>query len=236
METVHLINVKEQVFSKNANLANEIREELQAHDVFLVNVMASPGSGKTSLILRTIEQISNDARIGVIEGDIESQVDSEKIAAAGIPAVQLRTGGFCHLDANMVNAALQKMDLDSLDLIFVENIGNLVCPASFDLGAKLKMMILSVPEGDDKILKYPLMFSVVDCVVINKMDYLSLSNFDLKAFRERLHALNPKAKLFEVSCLTGQGVGDWCDWLRARMRGEAEEVAAVAAPTDRPSK
>jgi hydrogenase nickel incorporation protein HypB len=227
MEAIHFINVKEQVFSKNANLASEIREELRERSVFLVNVMASPGSGKTSLILRTIEQLNNNARIGVIEGDIESQVDSEKIAAAGIPAVQLRTGGFCHLDANMVHVALKEMDLDSLDLIFVENIGNLVCPASFDLGAALKMMILSVPEGDDKIVKYPLMFSVVDCVVINKMDYLPLSNFDLKAFRTRLEALNPKAKLFEVSCQTGEGVSEWCDWLRTRINEEADKPGQI---------
>jgi hydrogenase nickel incorporation protein HypB len=219
MEAIELIDVKEQVFSKNANRADEIRERLHLNNAFLVNLMASPGSGKTSLILQTIRRMQATTRIAVIEGDIESRVDSEKIAAEGVQAVQLRTGGFCHLDANMVNAALEKMNLGSLDLIFGENIGNLVCPASFDLGAALKMMILSVPEGDDKIIKYPLMFSVVDCVVINKMDYLPFSDFNLPAFIDRLHLLNPTAKLFEVSCLTGEGVDDWCDWLRARIDG-----------------
>ena len=218
MDVIELINVKEQVFVKNTNLAHEIRERLQAKGTFLVNVMASPGSGKTSLIVETIRRMKETVRIGVIEGDIESQVDSEKIVAEGVPAVQLRTGGFCHLDANMINVALGKMDLDALDLIFVENIGNLVCPASFDLGSALKMMILSVPEGDDKIIKYPMMFSVVNCVVINKIDYLSLSNFDLIAFRQRLNVLNPEARVFEVSCRTGEGLKQWCDWLSMQVK------------------
>jgi len=217
VETIHLINVKEQIFSKNTNRAVEIRTLLQSNNTFLINLMSSPGSGKTSLILETIRRTRTEMRIGVIEGDIESLVDSEKIAAEGIPAVQLQTGGFCHLDANMVGAALEKVDLSSLDLVFVENIGNLVCPASFDLGEALKVMILSIPEGDDKILKYPLIFSVVDCVVINKMDYLSFSNFNLDAFRQRMRTLNPSAAIVVVSCVTGHGVNEWCAWLHAQM-------------------
>lgn len=216
-ETIHLINVKEQIFSKNNNLASEIRQRLEDEQLFLVNVMSSPGSGKTSLLIETIRRMKSKLRIGVIEGDIDSLVDSEKVAAEGVPAVQLRTGGSCHLDANMVNAALETMELPNLDLVFIENIGNLVCPASFDVGEVLKVMILSVPEGDDKILKYPLMFSVVDCLVINKVDYLPFSDFDRVALHERMHTLNPKAKVFEVSCRTDEGLDDWCKWLETRI-------------------
>lgn len=228
MDEIRLINIKEQIFSKNANLANEIRERMHWENVFLLNLMSSPGSGKTSLIIETIRELKSKLRIGVIEGDIDSLVDSEKVAAEGVPAVQLRTGGSCHLDAPMVNAALETMDLAELDVVFIENIGNLVCPAEFDTGAALKVMILSVPEGDDKILKYPLMFSVVDCVVINKMDYLSLSNFDLTVLHGRLRALNPSAQVFEVSCKTGEGIDSWCRWLEARVKVEREKSQTCA--------
>jgi hydrogenase nickel incorporation protein HypB len=220
MDEICLINIKEQIFAKNTNLANEIRERLQSEKVFLLNLMSSPGSGKTSLIVETIRRLRSKLRIGVIEGDIDSLVDSEKVAAEGVPAVQLRTGGACHLDAPMVNAALETMELPALDLVFIENIGNLVCPASFDTGAALKVMILSVPEGDDKILKYPLMFSVVDCLIINKMDYLSISNFNLRALHERMRSLNPKAQVFEISCQTGEGIDHWCKWLEAQADAE----------------
>jgi hydrogenase nickel incorporation protein HypB len=228
MDEIRLINIKEQIFAKNTNLANEIRERLHKEDVFLVNLMSSPGSGKTSLIVETIRRLKSKLRIGVIEGDIDSLVDSEKVAAEGVPAIQLRTGGACHLDAPMVNAALETMDLAALDLVFVENIGNLVCPAEFDTGASLKVMILSVPEGDDKILKYPLMFSVVDCLVINKMDYMSLSNFDLAVLQERLRVLNPAAQVFEVSCKTSEGVDSWCKWLETRIKDERERTIREA--------
>ena len=220
MDPIRLINVKEQIFSKNNNLANEIRERLQSEHLFLVNLMSSPGSGKTSFIIETIRRLKSKLSIGVIEGDVDSLVDSEKVVAEGVRAVQLRTGGSCHLDANMVNAALETMELPNYDLVFIENIGNLICPAEFDVGESLKVMILSVPEGDDKILKYPLMFSVVDCLVINKMDYLdfSLSSFDLLSLRERMHTLNPRARMFEVSCKTGEGIDDWCEWLQAQIQ------------------
>jgi hydrogenase nickel incorporation protein HypB len=183
----------------------------------MLNLMSSPGSGKTSLILETIRRLKAKYRIGVIEGDIDSLVDSEKVLAEGVPAVQLRTGGECHLDAPMVNAALATMDLKALDLVVIENVGNLVCPAEFDTGATVKVMILSVPEGDDKIQKYPLMFSIVDCLVINKMDCLPLSDFNLDVLRARMRGLNPGARLFEVSCVTGQGLDSWVDWLERRM-------------------
>ncbi|PSH05550.1 MAG: hydrogenase accessory protein HypB [Acidobacteria bacterium] len=222
MDEIRLINIKEQILTKNKNLANEIRARLQSENVFLLNLMSSPGSGKTSFIIETIRRCKSMLRIGVIEGDIDSLVDSEKVAAEGVPAVQLRTGGACHLDAPMVNAALETMDLGALDLVFIENIGNLVCPAEFDTGAALKVMLLSVPEGDDKILKYPLMFSIVDCLVINKLDYLPYSDFDIAALRERMRVLNPKAQIFEVSCKTGDGLDSWCDWLKAQITASQE--------------
>jgi len=210
---IKYIDLKQQILDRNTNMAGELRGQLRSKGAFLINLMSSPGSGKTSLLLQTIKNLQARVKIGVIEGDIESLVDSEKIVAQGIPAVQLRTGGSCHLDAAMVSTALAELDLEKLDLIFVENIGNLVCPASFDIGEEKKVMILSVPEGDDKILKYPMMFSVVDALIINKTDYLSLSDFDMNALRTRMQQTNPGAAIFEISCKTGDGVDEWCDWL-----------------------
>lgn len=213
MKEIRLIDVKQEILADNTNLANEIREELKREKVLMFNLMASPGSGKTSLILESAKRLKGQCRIGVIEGDIESSVDSEKIAAADMKAVQLRTGGICHLDASMIRAALDSMKLDDFDMIVVENIGNLVCPAEFDIGESLKVMILSVPEGDDKILKYPMMFSICDALVINKIDYLGLSDFNIELLKERAKKLNPKMRVFEVSCRTGEGLEAWCAWL-----------------------
>jgi hydrogenase nickel incorporation protein HypB len=179
----------------------------------LLNLMSSPGSGKTSLILRTIEGLKGSLRLGVIEADIDSTVDAEKVAARGIPAIQLRTGGFCHLDAAMVTKGVDALAVNDLDLVIIENVGNLVCPAEFDTGAHRNAMILSVPEGDDKPLKYPLMFSICDLLVVNKIDYLSLSDFNVSALRERVLALNPRIRILEVSCKTGAGIEGWIDWL-----------------------
>jgi hydrogenase nickel incorporation protein HypB len=211
---IKYIDIKQQILSRNKNVADEVRSQLASKRVFLLNLMSSPGSGKTSLIVQTIRRLKTELNIGVIEGDIESLVDSEKIAAEGIPAVQLRTGGSCHLDAAMISAALDELQLGNLDLVFVENIGNLVCPASFDIGAEKKVMILSVPEGDDKILKYPLMFSVVDAIIINKVDYIPLSDFNMEALKNRMKQINPHAMIFEVSCKTGEGLTEWCEWLK----------------------
>ena len=216
-DSIRLIDIKQQILARNDGLGQAIRQNLQANHVFMLNLMSSPGSGKTSLIIETIRRLRAKYRIGVIEGDIESLVDSRKVAAEGVQAVQLRTGGECHLDAPMVDAALATMDLEALDLVVIENVGNLVCPAEFDTGATVKAMILSVPEGDDKIQKYPLMFSVVDALVINKMDCLPLSDFDLDALRARMRVLNPGARLFEVSCRAGQGLDAWVAWLEHRM-------------------
>lgn len=219
MEEIRLIKIKEEIMSDNANLAEELRERLAREKTFLVNLMASPGAGKTSLILKTIEALKNDFSIGVIEADIDSLVDAEKVAAQGVQAIQLRTGGFCHLDAGMVEKGLDGLDLADLDLIIIENVGNLVCPAEFDTGAIKNVMILSIPEGDDKPLKYPLMFTVSDVLIVNKTDYLELSDFDLKAMRDRVLNLNPDIQIFEVSCRTGEGIGEWAAWMKKEVRG-----------------
>lgn len=214
MEEIRLIEVKEEIMSDNDALANQLRDKLAREKTFLLNLMSSPGAGKTSLILKTIEQLRDKIQIGVIEADIDSIVDAEKIAAQGISAIQLRTGGFCHLDASMVEKGLKNMDLDKLDTIIIENVGNLVCPAEFDTGAIRNVMILSVPEGDDKPLKYPLMFTVCDVLLVNKIDYFEFSDFDIKAMRARVLNLNPEIKIFEVSARTGQGIQAWTNWLK----------------------
>ena len=217
MDEVRLIEVKEEIHSDNKVKAKELRNRLATSKTFLLNLMSSPGAGKTTTILRTIEILGDDLTMGVIEADIDSMVDAEKIAETGINAVQLRTGGFCHLDASMVEKGLDGMDLSPLDLVIIENVGNLVCPAEFDTGAIKNAMILSVPEGDDKPLKYPLMFTVCDVLLVNKIDYLSLSDFDIQAMRERVLNLNPDIQIFEISSKTGQGIEEWVDWLKAEV-------------------
>jgi hydrogenase nickel incorporation protein HypB len=213
---IRVIDVKEEIFSDNKHLADEIRHGLAAKETALVNIMGSPGAGKTSLILETIRRLQRKRSIGVIEADIESVVDSERVRSAGIPVVQIHTGGACHVDASMVKLALESPDFDGRDLVLLENVGNLVCPAEFDTGATSRVVVLSVPEGDDKPLKYPLMFSVSDVLVINKIDYLSLSDFDLSALKRHVLRLNPDISVFEVSCKTGEGFDAWCAWLLAR--------------------
>jgi len=217
MDEVRLIEVKEDILADNKKVAEGLRQKLAKDKAFLVNLMASPGAGKTSLILKTIEVLRADLNIGVIEADIDSKVDSEKVAAQGIYAIQLRTGGFCHVDATMVAQCIDAMDLKAFDLIFLENVGNLVCPAEVDAGATLNAMILSVPEGDDKPLKYPLMFSIVDVLVVNKIDFLELSDFDVDVLRKRVLTLNPGIKIFEVSSQTGQGIEAWANWLKEKV-------------------
>jgi len=214
---VRLIDVKEEIHADNALVARELRTRLAEKGAFLLNLMSSPGSGKTQIILKTIEALRGRYRLGVLEADIDSKVDAELIAARGISAVQLRTGGFCHLDASMVAKGLAALDLDALDVVIIENVGNLVCPAEFDTGANKNVMILSVPEGDDKPLKYPLMFTVSDVLLVNKIDYLALSDFDLDALRQRVLRLNPRIQIFEVSAKTGQGMDAWTEWLRAEV-------------------
>ncbi len=217
MDDVRLIEVKEEILADNNQVAAGVRKRLAGTKTLLLNLMSSPGSGKTSLIVKTIEGLKGSVRLGVVEADIDSKVDAEKVAAMGIPAVQLRTGGFCHLDATMVTQGIDALPAGDLDLIIIENVGNLVCPAEFDTGAHKNVMILSVPEGDDKPLKYPLMFSICDVLLVNKIDYLSLSDFDLAKLRQRVLALNPDIKIIEVSCKTGAGIGEWVDWLKKEV-------------------
>lgn len=217
MPEVRLIEVKEEILADNNKVAGEMRDRLRKTKTMLLNLMSSPGSGKTSLILQTVANIKDSLRLGVIEADIDSTVDAEKVASRGIRAVQLRTGGFCHLDATMVAQGIDALGVNDLDLVIIENVGNLVCPAEFDTGAHKNVMILSVPEGDDKPLKYPLMFSICDLLLINKIDYLSLSDFDLPALRQRVLALNPRIVILEVSCKTGSGIEDWIRWLEQEV-------------------
>jgi len=218
MEDVRLIEVKEEILADNIKVAAGVRERLRHSKTMLLNLMSSPGSGKTSLILQTVLHLKESIRIGVIEADIESTVDAVKVASRGIPAIQLRTGGFCHLDATMVTQGIDALPLADLDLVIIENVGNLVCPAEFDTGAHKNVMILSVPEGDDKPLKYPLMFSICDVLLVNKIDYLALSDFDMQALRRRVLALNPRIVILEVSCKTGAGIESWADWLTKEVK------------------
>ena len=217
MAEIKLIEVKEEILADNIRQAASVRDEYKRKKTMLLNLMSSPGSGKTSLILRTVEAMKDSVNIGVIEADIDSIVDAEKVAATGIPAVQLRTGGFCHLDAAMVTQGLDALAGNDLDLIIIENVGNLVCPAEFDTGAHKNVMILSVPEGDDKPLKYPLMFSVSDLLLVNKIDYLALSDFDIVALRKRALSLNPRMAILEISCRSGAGIEEWIKWLRQEL-------------------
>lgn len=211
------VSVVENILSANDRLAARNREQLDAAGVFAINLMASPGAGKTSLIIRTVEALRDDFRIGAVDGDIATTLDADRIAALGIPAVQVNTGGACHLDAVMLQEALPQLSLEELDLLIVENVGNLVCPASFDLGVHRKVLIASVPEGDDKPYKYPVMYRGVDAVILNKTDVLDAFDFDVDYFRRGVEALNPGLTFLPMSCKTGAGVDAWLDWLREEM-------------------
>lgn len=212
------VDMKEPILKKNDQLANDNRQLLADKHVYLLNILASPGSGKTSTIQATIEALRDEFNIAVVEGDIASSVDSEKIKEQGIPAVQINTGGSCHLESNMLRRALDVLDLDDLDLIIVENVGNLVCTTDFDLGENAKIVILSVPEGDDKPLKYPNAFQVTQCVVLNKIDTKPVFNFDEKAFDDAVDQLNPTAPIFPISATRGDGVEAWTEWLANQIR------------------
>ncbi|MDZ7759063.1 MAG: hydrogenase nickel incorporation protein HypB [Desulfovermiculus sp.] len=205
-DDIRLIEVKEGILAENEEEAERLRSYLKDKNVFLLNLMSSPGAGKTSLIVQTVHDLAGRLRIGVIEADIDSSVDAETVSRAGVQAVQLRTGGFCHLDATMVARGLEALDVDNLDLIIVENVGNLVCPAEFDTGAHASAMILSVPEGDDKPLKYPLMFTKCRALVVNKIDALGIFDFDLDLLRERAGQLNPELIILPLSCKSGKGM------------------------------
>jgi hydrogenase nickel incorporation protein HypB len=207
--------VLEQILSANDRVAQENRRVLDQHGVLAVNIMAAPGAGKTSLILATIEALRGHVRVGVVEGDVAGRVDADKIAATGTPAVQINTGGGCHLDAPQVKSALGQLPLDRINLLFIENVGNLICPTGFDLGEHRKVLVAHLPEGDDKPIKYPGMFTAVDALVLNKTDLAPYVDFDLTAFQAAFRALNPRAPLFQVSCKTGEGIEAWATWLQA---------------------
>ena len=206
METVRILEVKQSVFANNDAQANKLRQELKEKGIYLLNLMSSPGSGKTTTLTRLIAALQDDLKIGVMEADIDSDVDAKTIAATGAKAIQLHTGGMCHLDAAMTRQGLEGLDSTDADLVILENVGNLVCPAEFDTGAVANMAILSVPEGHDKPLKYPLMFQVCDTVLINKIDVAPYFDFDFDKCREYIHMRNPKAKIFPISAKTGEGV------------------------------
>ena len=223
MDGVKVIEIKKSVFADNDRDAEALRAELKARGVYLLNLMSSPGSGKTTTLIRTINLLKDKIRVAVMEADIDSDVDAVKIReATGISSIQLHTGGMCHLDAEMTRQGLDNLALADADLVILENVGNLVCPAEFDTGAVRNAMILSVPEGDDKPLKYPLMFSVCDVVVINKMDVLPYFDFDLERCKENIRLRNPKAQVIPICAKTGDGVEAFADWLLAEVRGWKE--------------
>ena len=226
MSEVRVIEIKKSIFEQNGREADELRAELKSKGVFLLNLMSSPGSGKTTTLIQLIRRIKDRLRVAVMEADIDSDVDAVKIKeATGIESIQLHTGGMCHLDSEMTRQGLEGLPLDKLDLAILENVGNLVCPAEFDTGSCCNAMILSVPEGDDKPLKYPLMLSICDTVIINKIDVMQHFNFDMGRCIANVHMRNPKARIIPISALTGEGVDELAGWL-------LEEIAKWKTNTD----
>ena len=217
MEGFRVLEIKKSVFENNDREADKLREELKAEKTFLLNLMSSPGSGKTTTLMATIAALKDDLRIGVMEADIDSDVDAATIEKSGAKVIQLHTRGMCHLDAGMTKQGLEGLGTDNIDLAILENVGNLVCPAEFDTGAVKNAMILSVPEGHDKPLKYPLMFSICDVLLINKIDVMPYFDFDLDKCREYAKKLNPNIKIIPISAKHGDGIGEWADWLRSQV-------------------
>ncbi len=211
------IKVLKDILSANEQIAERNRQLLDSQGVFAVNLMSSPGAGKTSLILETIKRLKGKTRIGVIEGDVSSSLDAETIGKESVPVIQINTGGGCHLDANMLSSALSNVPLSDIELLLIENVGNLICPAEFALGEHKKVLISSIPEGDDKPFKYPLMFHKADAVLINKIDLLPYLKFDIQAFSQAIRGINEKVEIFQISCVTGQGIEQWVTWLLSQM-------------------
>lgn len=218
MEKLRTLEIKQSVFADNDRRADEVRRQLKKKKVFLLNLMSSPGSGKTTTLTRTIENLKDQIRIGVMEADIDSDVDAKTISELGVKAIQLHTGGMCHLDADMTAQGLEGLETGDIDLAILENVGNLVCPAEFDTGAVKNAMILSVPEGDDKPLKYPLMFSICDVVLINKIDVLPYFDFDMDKCKENILMRNPNAKIIPICAKTGEGIEAWNSWLLEEVK------------------
>ena len=217
MNDYKVIEIKRSVFENNDREADKVRQQLKANRTFLLNLMSSPGSGKTTTLKQTIAALKDEYKIGVMEADIDSDVDAKTIAETGAKSIQLHTGGMCHLDAGMTKQGLDSFGANEFDFVVLENVGNLVCPAEFDTGASKNAMILTVPEGDDKPLKYPLMFTVSDCVLINKIDTKSVFDFDDEAVVERIKKLNPNCEIFFISAKTGEGIDAWTNWLRKEI-------------------
>ncbi len=218
MKEVRILEIKQSVFADNDRQADLLRADLRKKGVFLLNLMSSPGSGKTTTLMRTIEALKDDFKIGVMEADIDSDVDARTISGSGAKVIQLHTGGMCHLDAEMTKQGLEGLETGDVDLVVLENVGNLVCPAEFDTGASKNAMILSVPEGHDKPLKYPLMFSICDVVLVNKIDVLPYFDFDMDKCREYIHMRNSRAKIIPICARTGEGMEEWADWLREEVK------------------
>ena len=213
------VKVLQNILDANDQIASRNQRLLDSKKVLAINIMSSPGAGKTSLILQTIARLKDRVRIAVIEGDIASTIDADMISEEGVSVVQINTGGNCNLDANMVSNALDSLSLDGVELLLIENVGNLVCPAEFKTGAHKRMMLLSLPEGDDKPYKYPLMFTVSEVIIVNKVDLSPYLEFDFNAFHRAVTGLNPRAKIFQVSCKTGEGVEQWTSWLESELKG-----------------
>lgn len=218
MKNYKVLEVKESVFKNNNERADLLRAELKEQGIFLLNLMSSPGAGKTTTLCQTIDLLKNEISIGVMEADIDSDVDAATIAKTGAKVIQLHTGGMCHLDAEMTRQGLDALETAGIELAILENVGNLVCPAEFDTGATKNAMILSVPEGDDKPLKYPLMFSICDVLLINKIDVLPYFNFDMEACCERAKKLNPNIKIIPISAIKGEGIAEWAQWLKEQVK------------------
>ena len=222
MEGYRVLEIKKSVFENNDREAEKLRQELKKDKVFLLNLMSSPGSGKTTTLKATIAALKDEFRIGVMEADIDSDVDAAAIEKTGVKVIQLHTGGMCHLDAGMTKQGLEGLGMDDVDFAILENVGNLVCPAEFDTGSVKNAMILSVPEGDDKPLKYPLMFSICDVLLINKIDVLPYFDFDLEACKKHVLRLNPNLRIIPISARTGEGIDQWAAWLRTEIKNWIE--------------
>ena len=218
MKDFKVMEIKQSIFDNNDQQAEQLRAQLKKEKTFLLNLMSSPGSGKTTTLLKTIAALKDEIRLGILEADIDSEVDATTIAETGAKVIQLHTGGMCHLDAEMTKQGLEGLETEDIDCAILENVGNLVCPAEFDTGASKNAMILSVPEGDDKPLKYPLMFSIVDVLLINKIDTLAYFDFDIEAVKKRAKQLNPNVKVIPISAKTGEGIEEWTNWLYEQVK------------------
>lgn len=217
---VKIISIRKNIHEDNKKVANETREQLKQDRTYLINVMSSPGSGKTTMLVRTIEALKDKYRIGVLEADVDSDVDAQTVTKAGAKAVQMHTGGLCHLDATMTRCGLDELGVKDCDLVFLENIGNLICPVGYDTGAMKNVAILSVPEGDDKPLKYPMIFAKVDALIINKIDVMPYFDFKMDVLEKRVRELNPDIQIFSISAKTNEGVSAWVEWVDKAMQGE----------------